>query len=60
MDVEAAARCDVAKRADADVDQIGDQPNDSKRDQKSERGKEQSLAALALEVEAIARGEQAP
>src|SRR5437879_6275823 len=57
MDVEAAAGGDVLKRADAGPDQVGDEADEPKRDQKTEGGEEEALAPVALEVERVELGE---
>src|SRR5207245_11467064 len=57
MNVEAAAGGDVVKRADAGSDHVCDEADEPERDQKPERGQEQPLAPLALEMERVELGE---
>src|SRR5207245_9783128 len=57
MNVEAAAGGDVVKRADAGPDHVRDEADEPERDQKPERGQEQPLTPLALEMERVELGE---
>src|SRR5258708_39455300 len=57
MDVEPAAGRDVVERADARSDRVRDDANDAECDEESNRGQEQPLARLVLEMEAIELGE---
>src|ERR1700693_3569474 len=58
VNVQSAAR-DVVKRADPGSDHVGDPAHDRERDEKSDRGQEQPLPALVLEVENVAPLERA-
>src|SRR5713226_2703199 len=53
VDVEAAAGRDIVKRPDARTDRVRDDANDAECDQEGDRGQEQPLARLVLEMEAI-------